>query len=71
MIIKETWPGSPLNRKYYGLSEEEAKRLEEIMLELKEIFNAEGAGLIVNSVLTVSDTSTHVIKIYGGPRIGL
>lgn len=50
------------------LSDDEQKRLKDILEELKALFNANSIGLISEN--TVSNKTDYTIRIYNGDNIG-
>lgn len=69
MQVMNTHPGTIYGRSYFDLSEEEKERLQEILNELRDIFNADSVGL-VNPEVTIGPKCDYTIRIYNGDTIG-
>lgn len=69
MIVRETKPGQINTRYIQELSAEEKERVQEILEELRLIFNAESVGFVAPE-LTISNKTNYTIRIYGGDAIG-
>lgn len=69
MIIKETDPNMIYTRHIQELSEEEKVRLNEILDELRIMFNADSVGFI-DYHPTINNKSDYCIKIYNADTIG-
>lgn len=69
MQIMNTHPGTVYGRSYFDLSEEEKERLQQILDELRVIFDADSAGL-VNPEFTKGPKCDYTIRIYNGANIG-
>lgn len=69
MIIKDTLPdavGSPLNHKYYDLSEEEVEEVKHIIERLRDIFLADSVDMR-QTELSISKYNCYVIEITNSP----
>lgn len=69
MIIKDTLPdavGSPFNKKYYDLSEEEVEELKHIIERLRNIFLADSVGMR-QTERSISKFNCYVIEITNSP----
>jgi len=69
MIIRDTLPdalGSPLNRKYYDLSNEEIEEIKQIIERLRIIFLADSVGMR-QTELSISEHNCYVIEINNSP----
>ena len=69
MIIRETDPGMIYTRHVQELSPEEKDRVQEILEELRLIFNAESVGFEAPE-LTLYRKTNYTIRIFGGDTIG-
>ena len=68
MIVKDTLPdatGSPLNRKYFDLSQEEMKEVKQIIDRLQIIFAATSVDMRMTECCL--NSASYVIEIFDSP----